>query len=157
MPEREKPRISDLRIRAAIEGPFIGYECANRADAIVFAQACRQVGALHMVYHERHVAVSAHGEPIEELEKFLARVKSSVSPEIMVVAPKQVGFAQPTLVDCILLLHEQAGLMYEPASGRIVDRPKKKQDVTGPETMPDLGRQELLNPEAPDGEEVPSL
>lgn len=149
MPEREKPRIADLRIRAAIEGPFIGYECANHTDAIVFTHACRQVGALHILYHERHVAVSAHGEPIEELERFLARVKSSVPEGVIAEAPKQVGFAQSSLVDCLLLLHEQAGLVYEPATGRIVDRPK----IEAPATL-DVG-----NWEAPKGgpEEIPSL
>lgn len=150
----KKPHIADERIRAALEGPFLGYECEAEIDAVVLDKKAREAGALCVLYQKRFLVISSHGEPVEELQAFIERVSEYIKGGSAVLAsgPPRVVAREQTMVDCLVAVHDFAGLKYDPVAGRIY-----APETPGAAAELDLGRQELFNPDEAPEEEVSSL
>lgn len=124
-----KPRIADLDIRAAIEGPFVALRVPI-AQAVVLDALARKVGAFSVRYQHNYVCISTSGD-VEGLNQWLVIQQGRDDmPENFVI----VGTEVENVVEALMLCHEDLT-----KQGRTIDtgerEPLKTFDevVAGPE------------------------
>jgi hypothetical protein len=105
---REKPRVTDPNIRAALDGPFYAYSCPAASDACILDNAARQVGALSMLYQGHYVIISSSGQPEDDFFGFVERAVTT-----MEVRPTNILRAD-SLINAVVAVAEYEGLAVFP-------------------------------------------
>jgi hypothetical protein len=94
-----KPRIADLRIRAAIEGPFTGIFTTAKNAALLDA-AARKAGILSVLYQHRYLCLSGHGDP-DSFKGIVVGLARALGIRVKVVARNTEN-----MVEAVMSCHE---------------------------------------------------